>query len=400
MKNDSRHVYLDWLRILAIFGVLLYHSARPFIPEDPWHIENVEKSNMLLEFNFFLSRFRMPLLFFISGAVAFFMLQKRSTGQFIQLRVTRLFIPLLAGVLIIVPWQVYMERVANGYKGDFFSFYPSIFTTGPYPDGNFSWHHLWFIAYLLVYDTCFAPLFKWLLQPARQFRVLGWFAASRRIYLLIVIPAVLFAILVIPFPQTNALIDDWCWHVHWIFFLLFGFLSQCVPGIIESLRRNRKLSFQLAFGSILLINFFRWNDIEPFGLIKGENIPAQVYLYLALYSITAWLWVFTAVGYAKQYFNRRVSWQSYVNSAIYPFYILHQTVIVVLAYYVVQTRDTIGMKYTFIVIVSLLLSVAIFHFFIRPFAFTRFLFGMKGNPGKKTSKPASIPATPPLAEMA
>lgn len=62
-QPSTRLAFIDWLRVLAILGVLLYHSARPFIPDDPWHINNLEKSNLLDEFNFFLSRFRMPLLF-------------------------------------------------------------------------------------------------------------------------------------------------------------------------------------------------------------------------------------------------------------------------------------------------------------------------------------------------
>lgn len=144
MHNLNRQSYLDWLRILAIFGVLLFHSAMPFVAEWEWHIKNKETSNLLMEFNFFLSRFRMPLLFFISGTVAYFMFQRRSSMRFIGLRFTRLFVPLVFGMLLIVPIQVYMERVNQGFKGNFFEFYPSVFTTGAYPKGNLSWHHLWF----------------------------------------------------------------------------------------------------------------------------------------------------------------------------------------------------------------------------------------------------------------
>src|SRR5438067_11463315 len=103
MQTTSRQAYLDWLRIMAILGVLFFHSAMPFVAEEPWHIKNAETSNLLLEFNFWLSRFRMPLLFFISGAVTYVMLQKRTPVQFIALRFKRLFIPLLFGMLLIVP---------------------------------------------------------------------------------------------------------------------------------------------------------------------------------------------------------------------------------------------------------------------------------------------------------
>jgi len=82
-RNSERLTYLDWLRALSIAGVLFFHAAMPFVSEWDWHIKNTDTSRILLEFNFWLSRFRMPLLFFISGTVSWFMLQKKSGGQFI-----------------------------------------------------------------------------------------------------------------------------------------------------------------------------------------------------------------------------------------------------------------------------------------------------------------------------
>lgn len=75
--QSSRQAWLDWLRILAILGVLFFHSAMPYVAEWGWHLKNKDTSNLLMELNFWLSRFRMPLLFFVSGAVACFILQKR-----------------------------------------------------------------------------------------------------------------------------------------------------------------------------------------------------------------------------------------------------------------------------------------------------------------------------------
>src|SRR4030095_14461870 len=144
MQTASRQAYLDWLRIMAIVGVLFFHSAMHYGAEREWHIKNNEPSHMLMECNFFLHQFRMPLLFFISGTVTYFMLQKRSSGSFIGLRFRRLLVPLIFGMLVIVPPQVYMERLTQGFNRSFADFYPSIFTTGSYPAGNMSWHHLWF----------------------------------------------------------------------------------------------------------------------------------------------------------------------------------------------------------------------------------------------------------------
>ncbi|MES2417204.1 MAG: histidine kinase [Bacteroidota bacterium] len=111
METTQRQTYLDWLRILSILGVLIFHSAMPYVAEDGWHIKNALTSNLLMESNLFLHLFRMPLLFFISGTVSYYMMQRRSTLSFIGLRFRRLLIPLIAGMFI----KILLEKVTNDH---------------------------------------------------------------------------------------------------------------------------------------------------------------------------------------------------------------------------------------------------------------------------------------------
>jgi len=393
--QTQRLVYFDWLRILAILGVLFFHSAMPYVADWKWHIKNNETSNLLLEFNFFISRFRMPLLFFISGAVTHVMLEKRSILQFISLRFRRLLIPLIFGMLLIVPIQVYLERLTQGFKGNFFNFYPSIFTTGPYPKGNLSWHHLWFIAYLFLYDVVFAPFFKWLNTNQRINDFFNWFASGIKIYCLIIPSVLVFALMVQSFPETNDLVNDKCFIIYWFLFLLIGFVCMRNPVLLNSLERNRKTSLTFAVLTIVIINYIRWNKLEPHNFFMHPGNFWQSYLYMALLGITAWLWVFALVGYGKKYLNKKPIFFNYANAAVYPFYILHQTVIVVLTYYVVQTSDTIFLKYIFTLTLTLIISLCIYHLFIRPYALMRFLFGAKKEkpllPDNKKPVPQFVP---------
>lgn len=381
----ARLAYIDWLRLFAILGVLLYHSARPFIPDDPWHINNVEKSNLLEEFNFFLSRFRMPLLFFLSGAVTWYMVKKRNTGSFMLLRLKRLFLPLVAGMLIIIPPQVFMERKHQGYTGSFFDFYSQLFSSGSYPEGNVSWHHLWFIAYLFLYDILFAPFFTWCkTSQANGFKKgLERISKGSRIYLLMVPSVLIYTAGILKYPSTNALIDDPIYFIYWLLFVLTGFLCMVVPSLMDSLERNRRLSLGLAFLLLVLINSLRWNEYNWF---DGNHDTSSwfTWVYLARQPIHTWLWVFALVGYGKKYLNQTNSWLPYVNQLIYPFYILHQTVIVILAYYVVQTPDTVFLKWVFLTLATLFICLLVFHLFIRPFRAVGFLFGMKSNSKKST----------------
>lgn len=396
MAQKNREAWLDWLRILAVLGVLFYHSAMPFVPDEQWHIKNNETSHLLMEFNFWLSRFRMPLLFFISGCVTFVMLQKRTSGQFIGLRFRRLLIPLAFGMLTIVPIQVYLERVNQGYKGNFFSFYPSIFTTGTYPKGNFSWHHLWFIAYLFVYDVALAPVFKWVIVNKDKWSV-KFLAAGRRIYLLVLLPVLILVGLVFRFPQTNDLVHDWCWFFYWLSFVLMGFVCMTFPTLMESLMRNRRVSLSLALVTILAINYLRWNQLEPHNFFSDVTVHWQTYVYIGLMAATACFWVFSALGYGRAYLNKPRASLQYFNKAVYPFYILHQTIIVVLAFYVTKVSESILMKYLFLVIVTFVISMLVYHLFIRPFGVMRLLFGVKeekkSTPEKKAAevrRPAGV----------
>ncbi len=397
MQTSSRQAYLDWLRIMAITGVLLFHAAMAFVAEWGWHIKNKETSHLLLEFNFFLHQFRMPLLFFISGTVTHFMLQRRSSGSFIGLRFRRLFVPLLFGMLVIVPPQVYMERLTQGFKGGFADFYPTIFSTGSYPAGNMSWHHLWFIAYLFLYDLFLVSAFKWCMSEKGKVIMskINHLAYKKSVYLLMMPGVIWYTCLSGQFPETNDLIHDSCYFFYWLFFLLAGFICINFPMLMDSLERNRRISLTLAIVTIFTIDYLRWNHMEPYRLITDWQHDWRTYLYHSLYAITAWTWVFTAIGYGKRYVNKKHKILDYLNRAVYPFYILHQTIIVVIVYYVVQSSDTIGMKYLFTVLTSFFVTMAVYHLFIKPFALTRFLFGMK----VKKKNAGSITASADPGEM-
>ncbi|MCW3466251.1 acyltransferase family protein [Chitinophaga nivalis] len=397
MSATPRQTYLDWLRIIAIAGILVFHAAMPYVSEWEWHLKNKETGHVLLEMNDFLHRFRMPLLFFISGMVSYYMLQHRTGGSFLGLRFRRLFIPLLVGILIIVPPQVYMQRLAEGYTGNFWDFYPTLFTTGVYPQGNISWHHLWFISYLLVYDILLAPLFIWLISAGgkRWLQRCNFLARGAFVYLLIIPSLLIYTFLFLHFSATNDLIHDYAYFPYWGLFVLVGFICVAHPLLAESLERNRRLSFTLAFTSLLFINYLRWNKLDHWQSIPGYLYDWKTYTSLAIGGICAWMWVFTAVGYGKKYLNRTSPVLPYLNEAIYPFYILHQTVIVILTYYLIGVPDGMGMKYLFTVVVTFLLTMCMYHLYIRPFAITRFLFGMKPRLSRRKAspKPATIVST-------
>ncbi len=385
MKLPLRQTYLDWLRMLSILAVLFFHGAMPFATGETWHIRNAESSNLLDELVVNLHLFRMPLLFFISGTVSYYLLQRRGPRHFIGLRVRRLLIPLLFGMLVVVPPQVYMERLTQGFHGNFWQFYPSIFTTGPYPHGNLSWHHLWFVAYLFLYDVLLMPAFTWVRSSRSRAGRTGLGALTRgyRVYGL-ALPGVLwYAATARALPETNDVVHDGGFFVYWLLFVLAGFLCAAQPALLDSLERLRRPSLTLGFVVLLVFNYVRWNNVD-LGALPPFLTP-----------LAGWSLVFAAVGYGKRYLQRTHRSLAYLNQAAYPFYILHQTVLVVLAYYVVQVpHESILGKYLFLVALTFLISMAGFHLFIRPVTGLRFCFGMKPLTSELKPSPKPVEAAP------
>lgn len=390
MESIKRQTYLDWLRILSITGVLFFHAAMPFVAEDGWHLKNAETSNLLMESNFFLHLFRMPLLFFISGTVSYYMMRKRSAAAFIGLRFRRLFIPLLAGMFIIVPPQIYMERLAGGYQGRFWSWYPDVFNFVPYPKGSFSWHHLWFIAYLFIYDILLAPLFSWMSAgKSDTFKnLLESLSRGKRVYLLMIPGVVWYALFSRKYPETNDLVNDGGYFIYWIFFLLAGFICVVQSKLMDSLERNRRFALTIGFLAIMFLNYLRWNKIEPGHQDWPFTNNLFIYLFEAIKPLVAWGWVLALIGYGKHYLTHQTRALNYMNQAAYPFYILHQTVIVILVYYFIPlSQESILSKYIYTLGFTFFITLLTYHLLIRPFAVTRLLFGMKPkNPDIKQSE--------------
>ena len=389
---------LDWLRVIAIILVLYFHVAMIFTAEWDWHIKNKELSNLWLEFNYWLSRFRMPLLFFISGVGSFFALRKRTGWLFIKERHNRLVIPLVFAMFFIVPPQIYMERMFDGATySSFWDFYPQTFNLVPYPEGDFSWHHMWFVCYLFVYSIVALPLFVWIKsERGKQFMAKQvWLGKKSFIYLLILPTVLVYLFWTVKFERTNNLIEDWGWICYWFTFFLIGYIVASRQEFWDSLERNRRNSLKWAFLCIIALNYLRWNKILPWDTWGDDWYGHwEVFGYLALEAIDAWLWLFALIGYGRKYLNKPSKLLAYANEGIYPFYILHQTIIIVIGYYIIHIEESIGMKYLAVSTLSFVITVGIYEFFIRPYGLMRFLFGVKA-PFKLKRKEKIEPETKP-----
>src|SRR5690554_2031314 len=121
MKTKLRRYEFDWLRVLAFSLLVFFHTGMLFVSWE-WHIKNNEISEIIEWPMIFISQWRMPLIFLISGVGVYYALGYRSPKVFMRDRIKRIFIPLFTGIFLMVAPQVYFERLTQGFDGNYFSF--------------------------------------------------------------------------------------------------------------------------------------------------------------------------------------------------------------------------------------------------------------------------------------
>ncbi|SFF88160.1 acyltransferase family protein [Pontibacter chinhatensis] len=366
-KSDKiRRYEFDWLRVLAFSLLIFYHTGMFFVSWE-WHVKNPEISEALERPMLFMNQWRMSLIFLVSGVGVYFAMGYRSAGTFAKDRLKRIFVPLLVGMLLIVPPQVYFERVVQGTASDYLSFYPSVFALEPYPEGNFSWHHLWYLAYIFCYSLLLLPLLMYL----RRTSING---ASIKGWMLLALPAIWLSIggilLNQRFPATNALIDDWANHFLYISVFLIGFMLMKLPQLQDKVRRLRWHSLSMAITTVTILYTFYWfEDVDLNG--------AALDVYYVIRQSNRWFWLMAILGFAMQHLNRKHKYLAQANEMVYPFYILHQTVIVALAFYLLEADWSVGAKFTFISLSTFILCFLLVRYVVMPLNWLRVPFGLK-----------------------
>ncbi|UFH57416.1 acyltransferase family protein [Spirosoma sp. KNUC1025] len=381
--HAARRYDLDWLRIIAILTLLFYHTGMIYVSWN-WHIKSAEHSLPMETIMRWLHRWRMPLLFFISGAGTYFALRKRTYGSYAGERVRRLFIPLVFGMFVIVPPQVYTEWVFRGrFSGSYTDFYPEVFNFQPYQDGGtggaFSWHHLWFVAYLFVYSLVSIPVFRWLKKESGQRFVdrIGNLIARRGGALWLVGFLLLNDVALGGFfpNETHGLVDDWAYFMKNLILFWLGYILISRRSFWQTIADQRRY-FLLATLVCTLILYIAPSFAGGFDVIENSRLLTTLYSFNSL-GLT-WFSVLATIGYGYRYLNNNHPILPYLNEAVYPFYILHQTVIVLIGYYVLtQTNFGVYDGFLLISLSSLVVCVILYTVLIRPFKLTRFLFGLK-----------------------
>jgi len=372
-KSVTRRYDLDWLRVLGIMSVFIFHSIRFFNIED-WHVKNLVTHASIETMVEFMGFWMMPLIFLISGAGFYFALKDarlRSAGIFLKDKVLRLFVPLVVNIFSLVILQVYFERVSHHqFSGSLLEFLPHYFEGIYGLGGNFALvgNHLWYLAVLFLFCVVLLPvimLLKTRTGTSILDRVTGVLSRFGLFYLLALLSTLLWKLIS---PDSILGFDRFNWNLGvYLTLVLVGYIFASDNRLLDSIKRYRWVSFALAV--IFTVMFIR-------GEVHDDLI--------------LWSCVLTFIGFAGKYLNTNTSFLKYANEAVLPFYILHQTVLLVIGFFIVQWNIPDPVKWLIIAVFSFGTIIALYEVAIRRANVLRVLFGMK--PERKAGQLAGLPA--------
>ena len=374
-SGSERKYYIDWVRVLAFSLLIFFHCAMPFVDYN-WEIKNKETSIGLTRLIWWLHQWRLPLLFFISGVGIHFSLQKRSVALFTGERFVRLFIPLLFAMFFTIPLQVYFEWLQRGkITGSYADFYPSVWQFVPYPDGSLTWSHMWFVVYLFVFCFLLIPIFALFRIPVlyRWKKMIADKLSHPVILLLLSVPLMLYHFnLYLEYPEQASLLDDWFLFLFSLTLLFYGYILGGSDRFWDSCSKYRYYFLGIAIACILYLFPEYWWHLS---LPKVND--QRLYVFGTLNSIHIWVLLLSILGFAKKHLNFSNNFLLKANQAVYPFYILHQTLIVSFGFYIVQWPLPILIKLIILILLCFISLFLIYRFLIKPFIVTRILYGMK-----------------------
>jgi len=386
---------IDALRALAFLFVILYHVGMYYVADWPWHLKSPHAAEWLQWPMRVLNLWRMDLVFLISGVSLGFLSRHQDSWALLRSRGLRLMLPLVFGMAVVVPYQAYAQGVANGLVapgfGAFLLRYLSM--AEPWPKRAFdgaefgiTWNHLWYLPYLFAYTAAIALTLPLWNSAAGQ-RVRRGFNGLRgwKLLLLPVLPLLAWTMLLAShFPPTHNLVRDFYLHSIYFTVFLYGYWMGVDTGVWKELERLRRVSLALAVAAIATFIVLRLGDRGP---ASGPLMDALRTLYL-------WLAVAAILGHGHRHLNRPWPWLRWANESVYPWYVLHQTLIIVGVTALAPLALGPVLEPALLVALTLLGCWLLTDGLIRRLNALRPLFGLKLRRAAR-KQPASVESLPP-----
>lgn len=378
--QQGRRYDIDALRVFAFSLLILYHVGMFYVADWGWHVKSAHQSDWLQLPMLFTNQWRMSLLFVISGLAMSFVWKKYSPGRLALRRIWRLLVPLLFGMAFIVAPQPYLEALTKGLiEPGFVDFMARYLTWQDFPDGawggeeyiTWTWNHLWYLPYVLFYTLLLIPIAMFLDGPGKRIR--ESFRRLRGVWIIVVpiLPLMLYVNFVYPhFPGVNhTLVFDWYGHAMYGTFFLYGFLIGRDAGFWAELARMRKAL--LGIGVVAFVLYLAQMEYfnEDLGPVLEQFRAVVIY-------VNRWTWIMTCFAWGHHLLNRPMRWLPYATQAVYPWYILHQTITVVAGYHLSKLALGPVVEPLLLLAITIGGCYVLYEYVIRRVAVLRPLFGV------------------------
>jgi glucan biosynthesis protein C len=390
--GGSRHVvYLDWLKFLVVYGIVVYHACLPFA-YGAWLLGSRDRSAVLTAFTGFTFPWGIPLLFLLSGAGAYFGLRSKTAGAFLRRRFLRLGLPLVAGIVVLSPMQAYVTNgIAPKTFGGMLAFYPQFLSSM-----TFAWtprwlaiygYHLWFLGYLLAISALSLPLLEWLRGESGRRWVgrLATLSQRRGGILVFAAPLLLFQVILrASFPDYQ----DWADVAAYATVFLAGYVMAGDVSFDRAIRRNAGLMIELGVVSSFAVGLM-------IGLSDGQlhirsiSDFAFYVAYNLMWSLNIWCWCVVLLALGVRWLNKSYAVVRYGAESALPIYVIHHPVVVLLGSFIVGWNLPLWPRFLLLVIGTMVVTLTIYEFGVRRTRATRFLFGMTPPPKATTARIAA-----------
>lgn len=376
--------WIDWLRVAAIAGVFVYHSLRPFDATD-WHVKNAETNDLIGASQIFLSTFGLAVLFLLAGVGVQFALRKRSWRTFLRERTARLLVPFVVGTLLLSPVQGLIEEAHKG---------PA--TSGP-PDivgwwaGAIEWmvgrgispsvfgvgYHLWFLGFLFAFSVVGLPICAALRGrrgtdaiAALAGRVAAWPGSTLAF-------AAPIAVLMLALAPLGTDEHDWS-EFGWFFaYFVIGFVLLADERFLVAVRRDLPVAAAVGLlGTAALIGL----DIgEWLTNSESRGLDLRSLAMVLVFVLEGWAWTLVVLNIGLRMAPLQHPVSARVGDAVLPVYVIHQPVILAVAFFVVQWPLGIVPKWIVVFGVSAAVTIALVELALRT-PVTRLLLGAHARP--------------------
>lgn len=348
MDQTVRRYDIDWLRVIAIGLLIIYHIGIGF---QPWgvfikFIQNDEPVEALWIPMSMLNIWRIPLLFFVSGMGVCFAMRKRNWKQLILERTKRIFIPFIFGIFFVVPVHVILWQ---RYYSQEITYSPGII-------------HLWFLGNIFIYVLLLSPLFLYL-KNSKNGNFRKWLSK------LYTFPAGIMAI-ALPFVFEAVIINPESFETYSLTlhgFLIgllaffFGFTAiYCGDEFWNTVLRWRWLFLAVAI-ILFMIRLLFFDLKSPNYILPVESI----------------LWIFSAFGFAYRHLNQPGKVLRYLSKAAYPIYIIHMVFLYLGSYLIFPLPIPAGYKPILMIAFTVIACFILYDIIIRRIKYIRPLFGLK-----------------------